>query len=189
MPSCAFAKSRDSLERMPTYKTHDNGSVPFIVKIDAGKSKATVFKQIFDEKKDAYVGKEEILEFKIKDYWAGKKSSFTKASSWELKWKGNSVLLLLAEGSYVFVGGEVYSFKTEKGETILDYFSDVGNNDVPYPYAVGENNVYLMIENVFVPKAEVNLKEEVYGQFYGSKALQKGAKKMKRKVLQKRWIF
>ena len=38
-------------------------------------------------------------------------------------------------------------FKTE--DVINEYFSPIGNADVPYPYAVGTENVYLMIEDAY----------------------------------------
>ena len=51
-------------------------------------------------------------------------------------------------------------------EIIIDYVSDVGNNDVPYPYAIGETNVYLMIENVYFPKNICTI-AQCYMNYYG----------------------
>lgn len=68
---------------------------------------------------------------------------------------GNSVLLQLrgpgqdGMSVYVFIGEEVYSFIPK--DPILRYVSTMGNSTVPYPYALGEENTYLMIENTFVP--------------------------------------
>ena len=48
---------------------------------------------------------------------------------------------------YIFIGHKIFSFKTEY--EIINYVSEVGNNDVPYPYAVDiKNNYYLMIEEM-----------------------------------------
>jgi len=50
---------------------------------------------------------------------------------------------------YVYIGSEIFSFQTNC--KIISYVSPVGNNDVPYPYAIDENdNVYLIIENVVI---------------------------------------
>ena len=62
---------------------------------------------------------------------------------------GNSILFQTESLRYVFVGHVIYSF--DAISPIVSYVSEVGNNDVPYPYAVDErNNVYLMIEDVIV---------------------------------------
>jgi hypothetical protein len=38
-------------------------------------------------------------------------------------------------------------------QEIVDYQSPLGSNDVPYPYAVSKDYVYLILENVRIPKA------------------------------------
>uniref|UniRef100_A0A6C0HMK1 Uncharacterized protein n=1 Tax=viral metagenome TaxID=1070528 RepID=A0A6C0HMK1_9ZZZZ len=65
------------------------------------------------------------------------------------KYNGNSILLYIKDNEYVYIGHEIYSF-TSISE-IIKYVSPVGNNDVPYPYAIDkDNNIYLMIENVIL---------------------------------------
>jgi len=79
---------------------------------------------------------------------------------------GNSILLYLGSigsaGSkkykYVFIGHVISIFETD--EPIINYVSPVGNSDVPYPYAETENKIYLMIENVFVFKEDLNTEED-----------------------------
>jgi hypothetical protein len=62
---------------------------------------------------------------------------------------GNSILLQLSETSYIYVGEKVIMFNTLS--PIVSYVSPVGNNDVPYPYAIdAESNYYLIIENVMI---------------------------------------
>ena len=51
--------------------------------------------------------------------------------------------------------------------------SPVGNSDVPYPIAFSKNNVYFMLDLVWVNKkhliteATVFNSEKLYGEFYG----------------------
>ena len=45
---------------------------------------------------------------------------------------------------YAFVGDCIYTFCTE--EPILHYFSQIGNNDVPYPVGLGPEHVYFMLD-------------------------------------------
>ena len=66
---------------------------------------------------------------------------------------GNSVLLRLTAGQYVFIGDRrVYEFSTPNNDPILEYHSIVGNNAVPYPVAVGRKNVYFMLDRKFIPR-------------------------------------
>ncbi len=71
---------------------------------------------------------------------------------------GNSILLHINnddndndndEYKYVFICNEIFSFTTKL--KILSYVSPIGDNCVPYPYAVDKDrNFYLMVENVCV---------------------------------------
>ena len=67
-----------------------------------------------------------------------------------IKFKGNSILLQTNSQEYYFIGSSIYKFKIN--EDIISYFSPVGNNDYPYPYAVSENNIYLMIDKIYFNK-------------------------------------
>ena len=58
--------------------------------------------------------------------------------------KGNTILAQISGNKYLFIGPWIYEFET-KGEKIVEYHSQVGNSGVPYPLAVGENNVYFLI--------------------------------------------
>lgn len=63
--------------------------------------------------------------------------------------EGNSILVELEDYKYVFIGMNIFQF--ESLSKINYYLSPVGNNCVPYPYAVDENNnIYLMIENIIM---------------------------------------
>lgn len=84
------------------------------------------------------------------------------------KTKGNSILFQVKSDKsnlkkYIYVGSEIYSFYTN--ELIDKYYSPIGNNDVPYPYAVSKNNVYLMTEKKVLNKEKVYLPDP-YEQYY-----------------------
>ena len=79
------------------------------------------------------------------------------------KFDGNSILLRIGsqnEYRYVFIGSEIYEFNTD--EKITTYISSVGNNCVPYPYAVSENFCYCMLEHSKTPVAQ-HLNRETRG--------------------------
>jgi hypothetical protein len=57
--------------------------------------------------------------------------------------KGNTILAHISGNRYLFIGPWIYEFETK--DKILEYHSQVGNSGVPYPLAIGENNVYFLI--------------------------------------------
>jgi hypothetical protein len=69
---------------------------------------------------------------------------------------GNSMLLALNDNTYVFIGTALYEFTMD--DEIMEYFSPVGNSDVPYPFAIGKKNVYFMLDCTYMPK-------EIYDEY------------------------
>ena len=53
----------------------------------------------------------------------------------EIDFDGNTLLLECEDNGYVFISGlEIFQFKTD--DKIIDYISLVGNNMVPYTFAI-----------------------------------------------------
>lgn len=110
---------------------------------------------------------------------------------------GNSLLIMVRPGKYIFAGQEIYSFSTVDGEAITAYYSPVGNSAVPYPYAVGETHTYFMLDKERVPNELLDLTKDAYGQFYGftvkdearKKAIESAKKKFATKLIQKRNLY
>lgn len=65
--------------------------------------------------------------------------------------KCNSLLCLLSSNSknnnYMFIGDRVYTFTTPKNEPITHYFGSLGNNNVVYPSAITDKNIYFLLTN------------------------------------------
>lgn len=69
----------------------------------------------------------------------------------------------MVKNFYVYIGSEIFSFKTDS--KIIDYVSPVGNNDVPYPYAIDANDYYyLMIEKIKIKVPEQY--DDCYDYYY-----------------------
>ena len=55
-------------------------------------------------------------------------------------------------------------------DDIISYYTYVGNNNVPYPVAVGKNNYYFMLEQEYVNKKEfpknINIEKDAYVLYY-----------------------
>lgn len=69
--------------------------------------------------------------------------------------KGNSILAKIGNNKYVFIGECIYEFTTT--EPILEFYSPIGSNDVPYPVAISNNYVYYLIsagKYGYLPKAD-----------------------------------
>jgi hypothetical protein len=148
------------------YLIHDNRDRPFTVNIETvinWKNKKEVStnvriyrnKEIHDHEDDFFVTTIDhmIMKFKnIHRLFIGKSvcSSFTDWCGPEVD--GNTILVQpTTKNEYIWVGNNgIMLFKPT--ETIEHYMSPIGNNDVPYPYAISKNNIYLLLEDAIISK-------------------------------------
>lgn len=140
------------------FKTHDNGGRPFKVFYNVEKKWVHVFKS---GGKKTYIP---VIKYKnIIKFFAG------DSGPEDVEPHGNSILIHASEDRYVHIGASIYEFTVCKGDRIKKYYSEIGNSDVPYPVAKGENNVYFMLDQVYVPilqLQDVNWYDAYY-VFYG----------------------
>jgi hypothetical protein len=155
---------------MPTYEIHDNGGRPFVVEITGQQVK--VFKNmnewVLHDKKfvEEQYPRKHLFDFTATKVFVGKKSPTGGYDGLKPKEaEGNSILLHVGE-KYVYIGHEIYEFSPKAGDTIEKYYSDIGNNDVPYPYAVGNTHVYILLDKVAVEKSFFDMKKDIYEQYY-----------------------
>ena len=143
-PRTAAILSSDTDLIKDTYLTHFNGGRPFavvvqptVVTIYDNSSSPPSLLMTFTDVRKTFVGKSPLTP--MTEFSGGHGKMFD----------GNSILVQTESLRYVFIGDIVYSF--DSVSNIVSYVSEVGNNDVPYPYATDDqNNVYLMIEKVIV---------------------------------------
>ena len=172
---------------MTSYTILFNGSEPFVV--DVYPSKVEVFRQQFIN--PSYQRDKKVLDATYQNIFIGDNDLKDSASAPKGKYKGNSILLYIRPGQYLYIGNEIYSFETKDNEMISAYFSPVGNSDVPYPYAVGEHYTYFMLDKEMVPTDHLDLKKDGYAQFYGyidtgkKDVIEASKKKYKFKMLHK----
>ena len=156
-----------------SYYIHDNGGRPFKVMID--NKSVSIYKNTTEypeeEKYDRIV-----KTVNAKEVFIGKssgKSDLSDHTPAEARhYIGNSILLELSAKKYMYIGSEIYEFQTE--DKIESYYSLVGNNDVPYPIALGTDNIYFMLDHTYVKRQMVlyqNMKavdwEGAYAMYYG----------------------
>jgi hypothetical protein len=149
---------RSAIVRPRTYLMHYNGGRPF--KVVVSPQRIDVFARPRGQSVDAEHSVRVLTISKFQGYWWGKD---TTGSGWH----HSSLLIKENDFDYVFVGGEVYRFSPE--ETIVDFFSPMGNSDVPYPVAYGDKRVYFMLEKRSLPMSLIDMSEpalDVAGKVY-----------------------
>lgn len=77
---------------------------------------------------------------------------------------GNTNLLRVGPHKYVFIGGNIYEFKSVKGDEIETFYSDIGKEDQTYPYAVGKKYVYFPPSEA-VEKSFFDMKKDIWQQY------------------------
>ncbi len=153
---------------MKRYEIHDNGGRPFIVEVHP--DHVIVHKQDYDFDTEAYLPPKKILKRAYKHIFIGDKSPFQRPVNWNPNFVGNTLLLQQENGKYIFIGPSIEEFRAEKGDTIEHYFSDIGNNDVPYPYALGKTHAYFFSDNngkvTSVPLNYFFMEKDLYDQLW-----------------------
>lgn len=81
------------------------------------------------------------------------------------RFDGNSILLHIRDNEYIFIGAEIFKFQSN--DVIVEFTSPVGNNDIPYPYAItNTGSVYLLIENVILLNCIITEDSDHYDYYY-----------------------
>ena len=152
------------------YEIHDNGGRPFFVEVTG--TKVSVFRNM-----DTY----KLVDGKFVDIVAPRKHLFDLTADKVLIGKkspkggydglkpseadGNSILL--KKGSkYTYIGSEIYEFTPVEGDTIISYYSNIGNSDVPYPYAIGKTHTYIMLDKIAIENSFFKNFNQVYEDYY-----------------------
>jgi hypothetical protein len=186
-----------------SYFILDNGGHPFCVFVNS--KYVDVFRipknMVIDDddydKINKYHYSEKIASFNPKTTFIGKspKNKMTRFShGYGNRFDGNSILLELSTNNYVFIGWEIYSFKSLS--KIIKFVSPIGGSSVVYPYGIDKNNnFYLLTADVILQDFKFSKNyDEPYGFYYDnfeSKKKTTGLKnplKIKKKMIQKRLI-
>jgi len=153
---------------MATYETHFNGGRPFLVNIKSDNSVDIINN----------VAKDKVLSYKPQEIFIGKspKNKMTEFSGgFGDKFDGNSILLELKQLAdnkydYRFIGSSIISFEAPKIKTFI---SPVGNNDVPYPYAIDiYDKVYLILDDVIIEWRNQVKYDDPYSYYYDNMTIE-----------------
>lgn len=176
--SKSFIPKNKLTQKNKIYYVHDNGSRPF--KVIINNRAIHIYKFSYEsEKYDTDI----IKITKYSGYWYGYDSSGYRQH-------GNSILIKISDNEYIFVGWEIYSFKTNN--PIIDYISPLGNSDVPYPIAYNDSYVYFMLDKRYVSIDELDIDINVpnalniYDSYYSLSIKPSGKKFMELRMISKR---
>jgi len=129
-----------------TFYTHNNGGRPFKVQIN---------KNIIIINNNNN-NNQELYRYKFDNIFIGKsiKNKMTTFSGgYGDQFDGNTILLKIVNNDYIYIGNKIIKFKSI--DEIVSYFSYVGNNDVPYPYAIDKIGNYYLINENLIQKADL----------------------------------
>jgi hypothetical protein len=149
-----------------TFTIHDNYRRPFLVTIE-GKH-VVVYAQTYNTWKRRIEPVAKVLDLHVLHVFLGT-DPLHHYIHWDSSMKGNTILLHVRKRKYIYIGRDIYSFRTMDTRPIQLYFSPIGCCDVPYPYAISDTYTYLMLEHVAIENRVLNFKKDIYGQFYGYK--------------------
>lgn len=136
---------------MPVYYTQYNGGRPYEVTV-SGKSIVVKKHNVDDNTYNEVV----FSKRNCRQIFVGCTSP--------TEFAGNSFLVETKRKTYVHIGRCIYRFIT--ADEITNYESPMGNSNVPYPYAYGTENTYLMLEHVYIPNI-LRMADDPYQQYYG----------------------
>ena len=143
------------------YEINDNAACPFVV-FDYGGGRASIYNNKFNEITNRGELKGKLMDVKYEQLFLGEKND----SYWRVFERGNNILMQTGKGKYLFVGKGILSFSAKNGDTIRRFYSPMGGNYDSFPYAVGDNYVYLLNEKKYAPISEFDMTKDVMRQYY-----------------------
>lgn len=146
---CSSFSSAEELVEDSVYLTHSNGGRPFMIAIND--SRVDVYRKDYSIDYKPGSDQQKYYPLHVKTYANVQKVFIGDKDNNDSGYRGNTVLIQLEDHLYAFVGdGVFYEFRT--GDIIESFYSLLGNSDVPYPIAVGKENIYMVIADEWTYK-------------------------------------
>ncbi len=152
--------SLENIKPVQIYYTHFNGGRPYKVQIENNKVNVYKSNRYDEAKRRTTYDPKHITTFNAKKVFIGKSplNEMTEFSGgYGPGFDGNTILLELNKNEYVYIGVDIISFDTKS--EIKEYISPVGNNYVPYPFAIDIENNYYLLESGIVILNNENINE------------------------------
>lgn len=95
--------------------------------------------------------------------------------------------------TFIFAGWEIYQFSLTNGDFFMNFYSQIGNNDVPYTILETTNRIYFLTDRKYIKKidipVELRTNENIidgYSNFLYNPEFSNKAKKFRFKWIEKR---
>ena len=157
--------------------------------VDINKDKIKIYLSIPEDK---YTKQNEIKELitTIKNYKnvLVKKNKHIDFKSTQ-KPSSYSILINLKKNKYIIISNIFQEY--DLNEKINKFYSIIIGDELPYPYALSNENVYLFLENIYINKKyfkNFNFNKDNIYNYYTKNNLQKYSKKIKSKILKQNEI-
>lgn len=158
------------------YDIHDNYGRPWTVyvtyDIRVGICNVLVHRNSHGDFNNPGITQILVHTYEAKDVFIGKSPinrTTTFSGGHGPEFDGNSILIRVANlpETYIFIGQKIFSFTPYA--PIVEFVSHVGNNDVPYPYAIDKDGrYYLMIEGAVMQNLPSEASNDPYEYYYSS---------------------
>ena len=188
----AFFENQTRTEKnSKVYQIHDNGGVPFYVVVNSN-NVVDIYQNMDDfeiqDKKEIFIKQdpEYIMSIDADKVFIGNNSPFFDSPSRNYKpsfVEGNTILLKKGK-KYIFIYRNITEIEMIENDPIEEFYSDIGNNDVPYPYGIGKKYIYLFLDKIAIDKKYFKFNEDIYWQYYDNlKGKVKGIFKFQEKMI------
>ncbi len=160
---------------------HDNGGRPFLVNVKSGEISVLAVKYNKDLYDNTAIYHKQVLHIpRYMKLFVGKNAGPFANKNEHGEYPGSSLLVHVSADKYIYIGSEIFEFTAPSG--IKEFVSVMGHSDVPYPFAVGHENTYLLLEKVVIANS-LRDNTDPYEQYYKTKPK---TQKLRVKVLVKR---
>jgi|LakMenEpi03Aug12_release.lakeMendotaPanAssembly.Ray.scaffolds.fasta_scaffold150130_3 hypothetical protein len=190
------------------YYILDDGAKVFIVYIIKGNITIYRIPKKIDNNNESYIFMHDWIQYlklpknmlysqKVLHFNKPKKIYIGKSFKDSEIFDGNSILLHLSGNKYVYIGASIVQFNIQKEDIIEKFWSPIGNN-IPYPFIIGKENIYIMndftyVNRKYLPKelTDIDMTNIIELFYFGDKKrgiepFYKYAKSCKPKTLVKR---
>jgi hypothetical protein len=177
----AYKKLCKKYDRYYIYFIHDNGGRPFVVYIK--NKQVDVYKVAENhrpygweiskiDKRNAWMYTKSVMKCCALRVFVGKspRNEFTEHwGSYGKQFDGNSILIHVSNNMYIYIGGYICKFRAKT--KIVKFIGLMGNNDVPYSYAIDETGNYYMItpEGIGFMKKTDKKYRDLWDRYYKNK--------------------
>lgn len=173
------SKSKQGNKKVNVYRTLKNGGHPYRVTIAPSHIMIEHLTYDFSDGDYNEFAKEPVLSKPIytldnyKKLWIGQGIDMFHPRNFDPSLLGNSIVAQKNDNTCVFIGTNVTEFDRVPGDSFENAIlhSHVGSNAVPYPYLIGANHTYMLLDFVAVPNELLDFTDQdnkdCYAQFYG----------------------